>query len=369
MPIYMDIHQVPGIEALDAAEAHRKDMLIQAEFQCKCMTYWVDVDRGVVFCLIEAPDKSEVEEMHRRSHGLVPNKVIEVKNELVESFLGRIHDPEDAEITDTGLKVFSGTASRILMVTEMTDPALLRCTLGAAKAGDVIDSVKNNFKKALSASGGRTAENAESTGNIHIAAFSSTTRAIACAVEIRKNLPESVRALAGCRIGLHIGEPVAESDKLFGDTIRLARYLCTITSDNGIVISSQVKETLFRDAAEQDQRDFRTLLPQDENLVKALFGVLEANWQDHEFDVPEFCRALAMSKSGLYRKTMAFWNLPPNLLLKDFRLDKARELLKRQSGNISQTTFDSGFNSPSYFTKCFKRRFGLLPAKYLAALA
>ena len=361
----MDIHQVPGIEAIDAAEAHRKDMLIQAEFQCKCMTYWVDVDRGVAFCLIEAPDKSVVEEIHRKSHGLVPNKVIEVKSDLVESFLGRIHDPEDAHVTDTGLKVFSGTASRILMATEWTDPVLLQCRLGVEKAGELIDGVKNIIRKALSVNGGRKADDA---GNIHIAAFSSAPMAVACAVEIRKNLSDNIRTLAGCKIGLHAGEPVAESDKLFGDTIRLARYLCTITSNNGIVVSSGVKEILVREAVQPDQDYYMTLLPQDENLVKALFRVLEANWQDPAFDVPEFCRALAMSNSGLYRKTVAFWNLPPNLLLKDFRLDKARELLKKQSCNISQTTFDSGFNSPSYFTKCFKRKFGLQPAKYLAAL-
>ena len=369
----MDIHEVPGIEAIDAAEAHRKDMLIQAEYQCKCMTYWVDVARGVAFCLIEAPDKSIVEEIHRKSHGLVPNKVIEVKTDLVESFLGRINDPEDAQVTDTGLKVFSGTASRILMVTQLMDRVLLQHKLGAGKTGELMDNVKTNLRKAISASGGRIAEDA---GNRHITSFSSAPMAVACAIEIRKNLleirkdlPEEVRALAGCTIGLHAGDPVAESDKLFGDTIRLARYLCTLTSNNGIVVSSGVKEMLGRDAMPPDQENYLSLSPQDENMINALFKVLEARWQDADFDVPEFCRALAMSKSGLYRKTMAFWNLPPNLLLKDFRLDKARELLKKQSGNIAQTTFDSGFTSPSYFTKCFKQRFGLLPAKYLAALA
>src|SRR5580692_3151858 len=137
MPIYMDIHHVPGIEAIDLAEAHRKDMLIQAQYQCKCMTYWVDLDRGVAFCLIEAPDKSTVEEMHRKSHGLVPNKIIEVKNDLVESFLGRIHDPEDAAISGSGLKVFSETALRVLLVTDMTDPVLLRNELGVEKANDL----------------------------------------------------------------------------------------------------------------------------------------------------------------------------------------------------------------------------------------
>ena len=111
-----------------------------------------------------------------------------------------------------------------------------------------------------------------------------------------------------------------------------------------------------------------TLLPRDEAFVQSLFTALEENWQDIHFDVTEFCRALAISKSQLYRATTAMWGVPPNGLLKEFRLDKARELLKRQSGNIAQTTFDSGFSSPSYFTKCFKKKFGLLPAMYLDAL-
>ena len=46
-----------------------------------------------IFCLIEAPEKEAVEEMHRRAHGLIPNKIIEVNSTLVESFLGRIYDP------------------------------------------------------------------------------------------------------------------------------------------------------------------------------------------------------------------------------------------------------------------------------------
>jgi transcriptional regulator GlxA family with amidase domain len=109
-------------------------------------------------------------------------------------------------------------------------------------------------------------------------------------------------------------------------------------------------------------------LPQDETIVVSLFNKLEKNWQDSDFAVTELCKSMSMSKSQLYRKTIALWGLAPNLLLKEFRLEKARELLKKQSFNISQTTFDSGFNSPSYFTKCFKKKFGLLPASYLNSL-
>ena len=42
MPIYMDVHNVPGVKARDVAEAHTKDLLHQEEYGCKCMTYWID---------------------------------------------------------------------------------------------------------------------------------------------------------------------------------------------------------------------------------------------------------------------------------------------------------------------------------------
>src|SRR5260221_2593338 len=131
MPIYMDVHNVPGVEAQDVAEAHRKDMLIQDEHHCKCITYWIDEERGNAFCLIEAPSEDKVVEIHTKAHGLVPNKIIEVSNDIVKSFLGRIYDPEEATVLDNGLKVFSDSAFRILLVIETTDPVLLQHELGA----------------------------------------------------------------------------------------------------------------------------------------------------------------------------------------------------------------------------------------------
>lgn len=115
MPIYMDVHIVPGVKARDVAEAHRKDLLHQNEYECKCMTYWIDEERENIFCLIEAPSKEAVEEMHSKAHGLVPNKIIEVHPDIVTSFLGRIYDPTEAETTDDGLKVFADPSFRILL--------------------------------------------------------------------------------------------------------------------------------------------------------------------------------------------------------------------------------------------------------------
>jgi AraC-like DNA-binding protein len=135
-----------------------------------------------------------------------------------------------------------------------------------------------------------------------------------------------------------------------------------------VALASVVKELAASYNFEKEQSYFITLPPQDEIFLETLFSTLEKNWQDPDFTGTEFCQTMTMSKSQLYRKTIAILGLSPNVLLKEFRLDKARELLKRHRLNISQVTFDSGFTSPSYFTKCFKKKFGLLPETYLHLL-
>lgn len=313
MPIYMDIHQVPGIEAIDAAKAHQMDMQIQHQYHCKCMTYWIDEPRGVVFCLIEGPDKAVVEEMHKNSHGLIPNKIIEVSDELVESFLGRIHDPGEAAVSDSGLRVFSDSAFRILLVTEMMDPVLMRNELGTEKTNELLNKQNTIIRKELSLQGGREVEFA---GTGFIASFSSAIKALTCALEIQKNLSKAERKLTDFKIAVNAGEPVSNSEKLFGDTIQAARRLCAISRHDKIIITSVVKELLARDYFQLDQNKIVASSPQDESLMESLFNTLEINAQDADFTAAQFCSQMAMSKSQLYRKTIALWGLPPNQLLK-----------------------------------------------------
>ena len=133
-------------------------------------------------------------------------------------------------------------------------------------------------------------------------------------------------------------------------------------------MASSVKELVAKDNFLNSSNEILTLAPQDEALLESLFAKLEENWQNPDFDVDDYCQAMAMSKSQLYRKTIALTGLSPNILLKEFRLEKAKELMKQKNYNISQITFDSGFTSPSYFTKCFKKKYGLLPMSYIELL-
>lgn len=365
MPIYMDIHNVPGVKAKNVAEAHQKDLIHQEEYGCKSMTYWIDEAREKVFCLIDAPNKAAVKEMHSRSHGLIPSKIIEVDSELVNSFLGRIYDPEGAEMSDDGLKIFNDPSFRILLVTSITDCNILRFYLGVEKANELLQSHNNIIRKNLALHGGRETEH---EGSGFIISFSSAAKSIACATAIQGDMQELPGDTFNFRMAIHAGEPVEKSNKLFGDTIQFASNMCAIAGNFQIAVAPSVKELASKDFFQDKGQNFLILTPQDENLLRLLFSKLEDNWQDADFDLADYCQATAMSTSQLYRKTVALTGLSPNLLLKDFRLQKAKELMKQQHYSIAQITFDSGFTSASYFTKCFKKKYGLLPMAYLDLL-
>ena len=87
----MDRHDVSeSITAEKIAELHQEDLKVQRQFDCRGLTYWFDDKRKTAFCLIEAPDKNAIVNMHNKAHGDVPHSIIEVEASIVESFLGRI---------------------------------------------------------------------------------------------------------------------------------------------------------------------------------------------------------------------------------------------------------------------------------------
>lgn len=364
MPIYMDVHIVPGVTPKAVAEAHNLDVAIQDEHQCRCMTYWIDEVRESVFCLIEAPNMEAVREMHNKAHGLIPHKIIEVNSTLVESFLGRIYDPADGQKTESGLPLITENAYRILLLTHTTDPVLLRHQLGES-ATVLLQSHNAIIRRNLAQFGGREVEHA---GTGFILSFTSATAAVSCALAIHNDMSREDADKLGFRISINAGEPVSgRHDAIFGDTVQMARHLCFIPKSFRLAVASSVKELVAKDHLHQRDHVL-SLSTQDEALLKSLFETLEANWQNASFDVDDYCRAMAMSKSQLYRKCIAMTGLAPNVLLKEFRLEKAKELMQRSPYSISQITFNSGFTSPSYFTKCFKKKFGLLPGSYLELL-
>jgi AraC-like DNA-binding protein len=206
----------------------------------------------------------------------------------------------------------------------------------------------------------------EHSGTGFIISFDSASKAVSCALAIHKTM-ENADAI-GFKIAVNAGEPVEKSNKLFGDTIQLAEHVCALVKQSQVGITSAVKELVSKDHFQSQGNNLVAISPNVECSLQLLFSKLEENWQNPDFAVTDYCQAMAMSKSQLYRTTVDLTGFSPNLLLKEFRLEKAKELMKKRRYTISQITFDSGFTSPSYFTKCFKKKYGLLPMAYLDLL-
>ena len=357
----MDRHIVPGIEAQHAAEAHREDLKIQDQYGCKCMTYWVDEERGFAFCLIDAPDEESVRQMHDRAHGLIPHDIIQVNPRLVESFLGRMSDPE--QHTDPGgpITAISESAFRTILMIHIK---LLN--LAKFRRSDYIAYLKlirEKWGAKLEAWEGR---NVEYPGKDFIASFTSMGNAVRCASDLQKEI-STPNETFGAVIGVHAGLPVTEKAGLYGEALKIAGHLCFIGEKDQVMLSSSIAEAYPKELPEQREEVFERLNPAEEKFLVLLMDTLSSQWNDAGFRVEDFCEQMSMSKSNLYRKCLNLTGRPSNELLREYRLQRSLDLLKTER-NVSQTAFDCGFTSPSYFTRSFQQRFGVKPTVYISEL-
>ncbi|MFZ6024388.1 MAG: nickel-binding protein [Bacteroidota bacterium] len=360
MPLYMDLHIVPGVNAKDVADAHSRDVYLQKDHNCTCLTYWVDEQKGQVFCLIDAPSKEVVYELHTKSHGLIPHKIIEVEPDLVRSFLGRITDPENAQLTDNGLLLIDEPSFRIMMMIGLPDQLLIRYQQGAV-AEHKLQKFILRINEQIVDRGGRIALQ---TKEGVIGSFKSAREALLTASDIYALLTDKLPY----SIALHAGEPVARHDHFFGDALATLQYLCFFEQKFPIRITNIVRESLLDERELIPEIPICILSASDEKLIGHIISIIEGRYKEPGLQLDDFAKSLALSHSQLYRKMMAITGFSPNDFLRSFRLEKAKQQLQKGVRHIADVAFENGFNSPSYFTKCFKERFGLTPHEYCSLL-
>ena len=104
----------------------------------------------------------------------------------------------------------------------------------------------------------------------------------------------------------------------------------------------------------------------EETFLKKAMEVMEENLSNSDFSVELFQQAMGMSRMQLHRKLKALTNFSASEFIRDIRLQRAADLLASNSLNVSEVAYSSGFNSVSYFTQCFKQKFGKSPSAYKA---
>lgn len=79
MSLFMDVHSIEGgVAADEAAKAHRADLETQGRYGVSYLRYWVDVDAGKIFCLVDAASAEDARTVHHEAHGLVADEIYEV---------------------------------------------------------------------------------------------------------------------------------------------------------------------------------------------------------------------------------------------------------------------------------------------------
>jgi AraC-like DNA-binding protein len=93
--------------------------------------------------------------------------------------------------------------------------------------------------------------------------------------------------------------------------------------------------------------------------------VMEENFSNPDLDVGKMAQLLFMSERTLYRKVKEILGVSPNEVLLDFRLKKAYEAIQNDPGEILGNIIkQTGFMTNSYFSRCFKKKYGILPSDF-----
>ena len=101
----------------------------------------------------------------------------------------------------------------------------------------------------------------------------------------------------------------------------------------------------------------------DKSFMKRVLDHLNKNIEKSDLSVEHLADDMHLSRSQLYRKIKAMTGLTPNELIRRVRLEKAKLLIESGCESIGEVCFKAGFSSPSYFSRCFKAEFGILPTE------
>jgi class 3 adenylate cyclase len=243
MPLYMDIHVVPGATSDALEEAHNADLAVQDKHCVHCLKYWFNEEAGKVFCLFDAPNPEAAAAVHREAHGLMAEKIIEVDADMADGMLGpgvvnsagAVLLPDQMDRKDTGI--------RSILFTDIVGSTEMCSRFGDDAAIAMLGVHDHIVRTAVGANSGREVKH---TGDGIMAAFNSAAGAVRSACRIVGQLHDHNEAgpdyPVNVRIGISAGEPVEQAADLFGSTVQLAARLCAQAEPGQILVSSVVAD-------------------------------------------------------------------------------------------------------------------------------
>lgn len=362
MPLYMDFHKIENITVEDVKTAHMADVAIQDKYGVRYHQFWVNQEAGTVFCLVEGPDAKTCEMVHKMAHGNLACALTEVETGFYEKMMGISHKIDEGHVHHENGTVDTGYRTIVLIAvtgkTKATDSTQLPEFQQPGWAHEIIHKCVDAFK-------GRTLK-WESDDSI-IAVFDDTSKAVACALQIQQHLLNEKEKKPGIifRIGISASQPVTANGDFFQQTIKLAHQLCMIATPGQILTSSLAAKLCCNEQLLKSTTSVKSLNIKEEEFISNLINITEEKLCDEQFDLNKLCNEVSISRPQLYRKIMSLTGLSPNDFVRHMRMNKAIIMLKQQKLNIAEIAYETGYSSPSYFSKCFMEKFGCTPSAFM----
>lgn len=104
------------------------------------------------------------------------------------------------------------------------------------------------------------------------------------------------------------------------------------------------------------------VIEMEDIFIQKVKTILEKNYSDEGFGLPQLCSKIGMSRSQLFRKMKALIGESPSGFIRDYRLNKAKELLEKGKMNVSEVAWETGFTNLAHFSKVFQEKFGVQPS-------
>jgi len=102
----------------------------------------------------------------------------------------------------------------------------------------------------------------------------------------------------------------------------------------------------------------------DDDFMKKVMSFIDDNLTNTDLNVDQLANCVSLSKVQTYRKVKAITGLSIVEFIRMVRLKKASQLILEGKLNFSEIAFDTGFSTPSYFSKCFHDHYGKTPSEF-----
>ncbi|CAN5351864.1 hypothetical protein BH23BAC1_BH23BAC1_08820 [soil metagenome] len=363
MPLYMDIHLVAEATFEEIKKAHLADLAVQEKYGVTYHQYWYNEAAGTVFCLMEGPDKESCAATHQEANGFTACQIVEVDGGMYNMFMGASPNLDHGLVRDEDGGLDAGyryilTLDIISMTNSKTPVDFDQLKLPKRSQLKALQIIDECYGKEVKTAG----------FDCITAVFKTQEKVLRCSHEIQKEFlkyrsnPGSDSDDIIFNMGISVGQPLTEKEGFFEKAIQVSQRLCLIANDKEIITSRLFEELCDVNEEINKYKSFRTINPSEQQFLDNLLDITENNLSDHTFGVDHLCRDMCVSQPQLYRKVTAITGRSPVSFIRDIRLNKALSLLKEKKYNISEIALEVGYNSPSYFSKCFHEKFGISPS-------